>query len=225
MPDEEQTEDQLVVDQGVGRKKLVDVSYPSNSKANKVAKPEKKERLKPVVTSEPIKRKKTLAQRIGASMINEDGGTVLQYLVGQVLLPAAKETITDLVSQGIERLLYGDSHRPRSSGGYRPNYTSYNRVRSGQRERDRDDRPRARGRYSFDDVILSTRGEAEEVLDQLRELIDNFDQATVGDFYDLCGMSQDFTDEKYGWDDLRDAKIRRIRDGYLLDLPRPIPLD
>ena len=84
---------------------------------------------------------------------------------------------------------------------------------------------RARGSHDFADIILATRVEAEEVIDKLFSLVSQYEQATVGDLYEMLGVERSFTDEKWGWDDLRGAGVSRISSGYLLDLPRPIPLD
>ena len=49
--------------------------------------------------------------------------------------------------------------------------------------------------------------------------------ATIGDLYDLVGMTGDFTDNKWGWDNLSRASTTRVRDGYILVLPRPVVID
>ncbi len=53
------------------------------------------------------------------------------------------------------------------------------------------------------------------------QLIEKYETVSVADLYELLGVEASYTDEKWGWVDLRDAGIRRVRDGYLLDLPKP----
>ena len=49
---------------------------------------------------------------------------------------------------------------------------------------------------------------------------------TVADLYDLVGLNHNFTDNKYGWTNLRNAQPVRDRDGYyILKLPRAVPID
>jgi len=67
--------------------------------------------------------------------------------------------------------------------------------------------------------------EAEEVIDRMFDLVSRYEVVTVADLYELVGVSGEYTDAKWGWTDLRGAAAMRIRDGYLLDLPRPIYLD
>lgn len=45
------------------------------------------------------------------------------------------------------------------------------------------------------------------------------------DFYNAMGMTAEFTDDNYGWTDLTGIRVRKIRDGYILDLPRTEQLD
>ena len=57
------------------------------------------------------------------------------------------------------------------------------------------------------------------------EMIEEFGMASVLNLYDLIGVTAPFTADKYGWTDIRNATAVRVRDGYLLKLPRVMPLD
>jgi len=76
-----------------------------------------------------------------------------------------------------------------------------------------------------EDIILRTRGEGEAVIASLSDLIEDYGVASVADLYDLVGITGSFTDNKYGWTNLRTASVTRVRDGFLLNLPRPTPID
>ena len=73
--------------------------------------------------------------------------------------------------------------------------------------------------------MLETRGEAEDVLSRMDELIDTYGVVSVADLYDLVGISCNYTDNKYGWTNLRNAEPVRVRDGYMLKLPKALPID
>ena len=77
----------------------------------------------------------------------------------------------------------------------------------------------------YDDIILDTRREAEEVLDRMQDLIDNYGMVSVADLYDLVGINGSYTDNKYGWTHLRSADVQHVREGYLLKLPKALPFD
>ena len=167
-------------------------------------------------------KKKSDVKKFTDTFIAEDITSVKDYILMEVLLPAAKKAISDIVTNGIDMILYGETRSKSKSRESRVSYTKYY-------DRDRDyDRPtRTRGRYGYDydDIILDTRKEAEEVLDRMDDLIDNYGMVSVADLYDLVGVSGNYTDNKYGWTNLRNADVQRVRDGYLLKLPKALPFD
>jgi hypothetical protein len=83
----------------------------------------------------------------------------------------------------------------------------------------------ARATHDFNEVVIPDRGQAEQVLDTLVDVVSTYGVATVYDLYELLGITGDFPDQKWGWDDLRASRVDRVRDGYLLNLPRPKPVD
>lgn len=207
--------------------------YPSNSRDNRQQRREPAEKkVERVVESEVTRRKKPLGKRMLETFIGGDAKGVWGYLAFDVLIPAAKDTFADAFTEGIERILFdggrSSSRRGRGRGGG-GSYVSYNRYSSRDRDKRDDSRSisrRSRATHNFDEIILDKRVEAEEVIDQLFELLSKFEQVTVSDLYEMVGVSSNFTDNKYGWTDLRGAGVSRLpRGGYLLDLPRPEPLD
>ena len=57
------------------------------------------------------------------------------------------------------------------------------------------------------------------------ELIETYGSVSVADMYDLVGISCEYTDNKYGWKNIRTAEPVHVRDGYMLKLPRALPLN
>ena len=47
----------------------------------------------------------------------------------------------------------------------------------------------------------------------------------VADLYDLVGITGSYTDNKYGWTNIRNVEPIRVRDGYMLKLPKAMPID
>ena len=61
---------------------------------------------------------------------------------------------------------------------------------------------------------------------KMDELIYLYGVVSIRDFYDLVGKTGDYTDEKYGWTDIRSASIIRTYDNrYKIKLPRVLPID
>lgn len=204
-------------------------NYPSNSRKDREVPLTKKteKKVEKIVTGKAVERKKTLGQRFVESFGGDSAQGVWNYILFDVAIPATKDMVSDMVSQGIERMLFGES-RGRSSARYRPSngpsYTSYNRM-SGPTNRYRPEENRRdlsrqdRATHNFGNIVLESKMEAEQVLDTLIGLVDEYHQATVADLYEMTGIVGQFTDERYGWEDFRGADIRRVRDGWLLELP------
>lgn len=206
-------------------------NYPSNSRTAKISEETTEpKKIEAVVNGEVTRRKKPAGKRFAETFIGGDFNTVGRYVVLEVLIPAAKDAISDAFSQGIDRMLFGESNRTRSrTSSSRPagsaGYVSYNRIaqnnkpsRSGLDEFRKTER---RSSHEFDDIILSSRPEAEEVVDKMFDLINQYQQVTVADVLELVGISSNHVDHKWGWTDLRGLGVTKIRDGYLLDVPRP----
>lgn len=205
-------------------------NFPGNSHGGKDLEPEKDAKRPPkltaVVTGKVTRRNKPLGKRVLDTFFGREN-SVWQYLLHEILIPAAKDTVTDFVSQGVERAVYGEARSTsrrtgRPAGG--SNYTPYNRF-SQDRHAPKTMSHRARATHDFREIVLRTRAEADAVLDAMMDYMQKYDQVTVSDLYDLLGLQSTFADEKYGWRDLRGAGPTRISEGYLLDLPRPEPLD
>jgi len=198
--------------------------YPGNSHAEKqIVRTDSDRKVTKVATG--TVRKKSFLNKVGSMFFGSDTDNVGSYILYDVLIPAAKNTLSEMVSSGIEMLLFGESRSTNTRRDKGKSYVSYNSIyRDRDRDRDRSDY-RIRATHRFDDIVIGSRAEAEDVLSSLVDLIDNYDAATVSDFYDLVGMTSDFTDNKYGWRNLNRATVNRVRDGYILAMPKPIPLD
>jgi hypothetical protein len=204
--------------------------FPPNSETSKKGTPKSKD-LTPV-TSGAVRRKKSLRRQFSETFVAGDAKTAVRYVVMDVLLPTAKDMVVEAVSQGFEKLMFGDSRRSRRSmHPYQgaTGHVQYNRYSQDTRSRfsgpQRAMSREARARHDFDDIVLDDRAEAEEVIDKLFELVSQYGAATIADLYELVGLGSTHVDHKWGWLDLQGAGVSRIRGGYLLDLPEPEPLD
>lgn len=199
--------------------------YKSNSHRSKEGKTEAltdRKKVEKVVHGRVRTKPKSGVSKITDIFISEDAANVKSYIVMDVLVPAVKKAISDIVRDGIDMILYGESKSRKSSSA--SGYVSYRDYsRSDDRDRFRDSR--SRSSYAHDDIILDSRGEAEEVLTRMDELIDTYGNVSVADLYDLVGKSSEYTDNKYGWTNIRNAEPIRVRDGYMLKLPKALPIN
>ena len=191
--------------------------FKPNSQKSKELTPVPEKKVEKIVKGTVKSKKKNGIDRLKDNFISEDAANIKTYVVMDVLIPAVKKAICDIVKNGVDMILYGESGR----SNRRPSeYVSYDR-----RYLDRGDSrfynaDRARIGYSYNDIILETRGEAEDVLARMDELIELYGMVSVADLYDLVGITGNYTDNKYGWTNIRNAEPVHVRDGYMLRLPK-----
>lgn len=185
---------------------------------------EVKEKVKPI-EGKVIVRKKGAIRKFMGTIFSDDADSVKTYVVQEVLIPAVKKLISDVMSNGTDILLYGESKRnkPQNSNGSRISYSSYSGYYS-QANLKTDSVKKPSNEFG-QDIILETRGQAEDVLIRLEEIVEKYRMVSVSDLNDILGISGQFTDAKYGWHDISSAQIVRVRDGFLLKLPRVQPLN
>jgi len=200
--------------------------YPDNSHSARERKqdgaslPEK--RLEKVVSGETRTRKKNEVKKFLNIFIPEDVENVKSYILMDVIVPGIKNALADVGSI----MLFGEAGHigGRRDKGSRVSYQKY----YNDRRDDRRDyaRPRAAAGFEYDDIVFEDRGDAALVLDQLESAIANYGLASVADLYDLAGITcRSYTANKYGWTDIRAAKVLRTRDGYILQLPRTVQIN
>jgi hypothetical protein len=207
--------------------------FPGNSQKNRVQ-PEPREKIKAVTSAETVRRKRSLGRQFKETFIGGDAKSASDYVIFSVIIPAVKDMFAEAAMSGIERLIYGENKSRRSiapSGHLGLGQVAYNRmsqsptstVRAGRDQRMLSRRSRAR--HSFDELVIASRQEAEEVIDRLFDLLSRYGSASVADLYELTGIQSSHTDMKWGWTELRGARAVRLRQGgFLLDLPEPEPL-
>lgn len=196
--------------------------YKSNSNKSRS---EDKRVANKVVTGDVKVKDKSEMQKIADTFIAEDVKNVKNYILSDVLVPVIKKAVSDIVTNGVNMILYGEPKKGSTKYDGNDIQTSY---RSYYDEKNRDPRnAQTYGRlYSFKNVILATRIDAENVLDQMNAILNKYGSVTVADYYDLVGAPNVYTDYKYGWRDLRSAYIYRNNDdSYSLKLPKALPLD
>lgn len=199
---------------------------PSNSSKSRGEEPIEKPKAEKVISGTVKVRKKGLKAKFLDTFLSDDIGNVKNYIVYDMVIPGIKEVILG----GIEMMFFGSTrggrNRSRSAGSNpsKASYISYNSYSRGARPEER----RSTARTSeIEDLIFESAGEAELVLDELRDEIDRFGEATLASYYEKAGYSGNFTDYKYGWTNLDEVRRpHRVRGGgYILELPRPRLLD
>ena len=175
------------------------------------------------------KKEETFGQKFTRTFFDENINDIGEYLVKDLIIPRIKDVIIDFVTAA----LVGN----RQSGSYRSgdkSRTYYNRISNAGRvgisersRREREDRSRERDKVEFnlDDIVFGSKAQAESVLSKMNDYLCEYGQVTVGYLLELLDESSTYTDEYYGWRDLDRAYVQHVRNGYSLELPRPVRIE
>ena len=151
-------------------------------------------------------------------LVSEDASSVKSYLLSDVLVPNIKRLIQELVTSGINQLLYGNDYKPSKSSNStsRVSYNNFSNQTSNQ--------PKRLKGNDIIEIEVDTYQDSQNVIYQLQALIDQYQQATIADLYDLVGIDGDFTDNNYGWKDLTRVSTIPYGRKYIIRMPRFIAL-
>lgn len=217
------------------RIKLNSDDYPSNSKFKKEEKEERT--VKKVIKGTASLKKPSFGKKIAEAFTGDESQGVMNYILYDILIPAAKSMLYDMVTGGMEMKLFGTSNgrnsRSRSSGknGSYVSYDNYYDDKDRKRRDERERREPARGsRNRREEITFDSRAEAREVYNHLVDFAYDYGDTSVADLYDLAGITSesDHTDRNYGWtskDINTEPNIRIVRDGFLLIMPPARPIN
>lgn len=187
---------------------------PNSRKSKEEAKELPEKVVKPVVSGKTSTRSNNV-RKVTNLFVSEDASNIKSYILMDVLVPTVKKAIVDTV----EMIIYGESRSKRSNN--QPNYVPYRSYSD-----DRSSRSNIfSSRFDYDDIIFSSRGDAEYVLSNMMKIVKEYGMVTVADFYELSNVTAPYTAANYGWMGLRTAEVRRVNGGYVLKLPTPMAID
>ena len=193
-----------------------------NSNKYKEEQQQERRKLAPVVSGKTTSRKEGIGRKFAETFLSDDIHDVKRYIIQDVLIPSIRDGIYEMFTGGMSMLFYGDSRSPRSKGVIKRSgtKTDYNGISSSRHTASRANIERC----AYNDIIFDDRADAIEVRDQLQDLVDQYEIASVADFYELSGYEFNTQHEKYGWTDLDNVQVLRDRDGYRLSLPKAVPI-
>ena len=207
--------------------------YPSNSYSKKDTTTNGEDHISNKKNRQIAKgkvRKQGVIRKFTRYIVEDTIESARERTLADIIVPGIKTLIFDALTDTLDLVLFGGSgetsrnYRNRSNS-HRNSRTSYDKYFD-----EKDHRKYSRNSYRDlpndpDDIILDTRREAQNVLEELDHMIHKYGQASIADFYDIVGVTSEFTDNRYGWTSIRNAGIRPVREGFLIVLPRTRVLD
>jgi hypothetical protein len=207
------------------------MDYQGNpdKKPDKDKKPEKN--IEKVVTGEVIQKPTGIGRKFKTIFFGGDMKSSVRYVAADVLLPALRDILVDVITSGAKRMVYGESFYRRRPTEMRSR-TSYNAIYSNPidvRSRPMDPRDRARlpdqphqgrqERFDPGSFVAARREDAERVIERMSDILDMYEVVSLADLLDLLGKISSPIDNKWGWTYLKNVEIRQVREGWLIELP------
>lgn len=190
------------------------------------------------VVSGKVKHRTSIGKLFMQTFIPEDVGDARDYMLTDIIMPAIKNGLFDTVLNIIDYWRGGGGSyrrassigapRPRAAQGY--DYSSRSRNSAPRQE------PVASMRYSYEDILIEdypssqggsakARADAEGVLTCMQNTIDRYSVVRVSDLYDFVGLTGNSTDYNYGWTNIDGSSVKRVNGGWILILPKAMPID
>ena len=195
------------------------------NKKKPAAKVEEKKHIGKVVSGNVTIKKKSEGRKILEKLFPSTGTDLKTTLVDDVIFPTLKNGLWSAVTCFLWPNGDGPA-RPGNWGGFgggtRINYSGFSKPQSRQHYI-----PAGSSiGFDYDRIGFETHGDAEAVLMALNEVIDIYDFATVGAFYEAAGVTTNNAQvEKFCWRSIGDARVVQVGGKWFIRMPRPIPLD
>lgn len=199
-------------------------SYPSNSFKSKEEKKEaasERHIVKSVVKGNVQQGRKSIGHLIKETFTPGDISDVKSYIIKDVIIPSIKTALSDVIKNGSDILLFGESGSRRNANvpAGRVSYGRYYEDKN-RRETRRIEEPADRAPLDYNNISFDNRADAEVVLSTMDDMIATYGLVRVSEFYDLCGITPEFTENKWGWSNIVTAKIVYDRGKYYIRMPK-----
>lgn len=205
---------------------------------------------KPAVKVKATAVRPSVGSRIKNTILDKERlDTVGDKIVSDLVVPGIQDlttnlfqTVTDVFMETVKTIIYGDD-RPTyiDKRGGRTDYSAISSKKSG---RSYGSLTRSGGVESsggrmtrssgFTNYAVPSRFDIDVIERKMYAIANDFDGfVSIASYYDIliedfgADIEASYMDEKWGWfeSDLDKAKPRRVREGWLYDLPRPKPID
>lgn len=201
---------------------------PPNKSTNQTqtgAQPQEQKKFTKVTTGKVSAKKKNEVQKLADIFIAEDIESVKRTVIYEMIIPAVRDLAVSVVSNTINLIFYGKDARYRQSN--QPFVTnsqqapvSFSRYWMQNSSQNVQQNPYSYAPASVQNITFASRADADQVLNLMNEAIMKYGKVSVADYYDLVGITCDYTDYNYGWYDIRTASIRFVNGGCTISLPK-----
>lgn len=164
------------------------------------------------------------------SFFAKDAKDVGSFLWKDRIIPGIKKFVYDIIMNGLHMSLFGSGTNTSGGSGYSAPYqqvsfrgydSPYKPV---QQPSSQQQKPPVPSGLNYDRFVFETRGDAEAVLMQMSDIVEEYGMVRVSDLYDLVGRTPPVTAHDYGWKAIAESKVTVCSEGFTIIFPKANPL-
>ena len=225
---------------------MATVDFPSNSNVSKTTQrtPEPSEKpeseIKKPIAGKVTRRKPTVGEKFksifDAKTIGDAIVRVVTRAIFEEAVPAMKQKIVEVgeeIARDTLRSIFLGPDAPRGRSN-RSSHRDYQEPWRSSRSSRQEYNPRGtrrvigasrRERDRYEDVLYDTKDFADSILEWMNDVIEDHGKVSVANLLEEIGEEFTYTDNKWGWTDLRQADIIRVPgEGWSIKFPIPVEL-
>lgn len=172
-------------------------------------------------------KKESFRSKLKRAFFGDNVENVGDYMFFDVGVPAFKATISDMIGNGIEVLLFGEARGRRRDRG--TDYARVSRDRDSRRDRYDYDRDRSDNRSTtYRDIYFENKSDAQKFIADVYDYVKDYGRISVSVYMSIGGLTSTSWDDNHkGWykEDLANLGLIRTRYGWEIDAPRPQRMD
>lgn len=203
------------------------MDFPDKGQGQKPTPPREK---KTPIVSGAVLSKRPPQRRLFNFLFAESPRTLGATIGKNIVMPRLKMALEESLNGFLSGMLWGDStNRPLPNAvrqaQLRGQMTGYSAISTqGALQQAQSAVVQRPTSGNYDDVVLPTIQEAENLLVMMIDHLNQYNLVTVGDLYEWADLPVAVAHNGYGWTNLNSAQIKPVNGGFLLELPRPILL-
>ena len=210
------------------------MDYQGNTRKDREG-PTEPKRVEKVVVSEVIQKPVSVGFKFRNIFLGDNLKTTGAYVVNEIFWPQTRLLFFDIVVEGLRNMVFQRGSMPRRNFGgqshqmqtrisydnpFRPDFRDARDYRDARARSYPPDQAGRKVRPEPSEIIISSREEAEAVLERMIDVIETYESVSLADYYDMLGLASSPVDNKWGWKYLSNARVNQTREGFVIDLPR-----
>lgn len=173
---------------------------------------------------EPTEQKNTIRGNLAKSVKSIDLGKLFESLIYDWIFPGMEAAGDEIL-----RMIFNPDRRGSGNGGSAgkgkgARHTEYNSMYNGERGSSVIYDP-----VRAPEIVFDRREEAEQALSGITQYLDDYPRITLKEFYNIVEevskgrirvSRNGYTLTKYGWSSTDGVRISKVRDGWILSMPK-----